>query len=340
MKRLIALATLIFTSSLSAEEPAAPDKESPPTLKPGEFQWHPERSESGPILMIVSRDDQVIYIYRNGIEIARSTVSTGMKGHTTPTGVFQILQKNKDHVSSIYKGAKMPFMQRLTWQGIALHAGDLPGYPASHGCIRLPFDFSKLLFGITSMGATVVVTSEHSAPENSLKPYEVIKEGGKNLVKEDRIKLADKSYVVSWHPEKQKEGHLSIVVSGGSRIVHVLRNGVEIGRAEFSLQDENTPLPTGLFVMLDRKAEKESPVVKGETRNAWAMVALDKNSQTGDLWTIGEQIQLPQSFAKAVYDELEPGTLLVFTPEKLDPEKRSATDFVVADAEGGVQEKE
>ena len=123
-----------------------------PKLKPGEFEWHPERSESGPVLMVVSRDDQVVYVYRNAVEIARSTVSTGKKGHTTPTGVFQILQKHKDHYSSIYKGAAMPYMQRLTWQGIALHAGNLPGYPASHGCIRLPYEFSKKLYGVTAMG--------------------------------------------------------------------------------------------------------------------------------------------------------------------------------------------
>ena len=120
-------------------------------LQPGQFEWQPQKSPSGPLLIVVSIDDQVAYVYRNGVEIGRSTVSTGRPGKETPTGVFTILEKKKDHESSIYKGAKMPNMQRLTWSGIAIHAGDLPGYPASAGCIRLPLQFSSLLFEQTAL---------------------------------------------------------------------------------------------------------------------------------------------------------------------------------------------
>src|SRR5262249_38501288 len=115
------------------------------TLKPGEFVWEPERAPEGPLLIIASIPEQVAYVYRDGIRIARSSVSTGRPGHPTPTGVFTILEKEPRHVSTIYKGAEMPYMERITWGGIALHAGDLPGYPDSHGCIRLPLEFSKLL---------------------------------------------------------------------------------------------------------------------------------------------------------------------------------------------------
>jgi hypothetical protein len=100
-----------------------------PKLAPGQFEWQPERAPAGPILVVVSIDDQVAYVYRNSVQIARSTVSTGAPGHETPTGVFTILEKNREHESSIYKGAQMPNMQRLTWSGIAMHAGQLPGYP-------------------------------------------------------------------------------------------------------------------------------------------------------------------------------------------------------------------
>ena len=127
-------------------------------LKPGEFEWHPERSENGPVLVIVSRDDQILYAYRNGIEIARSTISTGKKGHATPTGVFSILQKREEHYSNLYNNAPMPYMQRLTWTGIALHAGQLPGYPASHGCVRLPEWMAKHFFENASVGTPVLVT--------------------------------------------------------------------------------------------------------------------------------------------------------------------------------------
>ena len=127
------------------------------TLKPGQYVWEPERAPEGPLLIVASITEQVAYVYRNGIRIARSSVSTGRPGHPTPTGVFTILEKEVHHTSSIYKGAEMPYMERVTWGGIALHAGDLPGYPDSHGCVRLPLEFSKLLFGVTMKGATVII---------------------------------------------------------------------------------------------------------------------------------------------------------------------------------------
>ena len=94
----------------------------------------------------------------------------GRPGHPTPTGVFTILEKEVHHTSSIYKGAEMPYMERVTWGGIALHAGDLPGYPDSHGCVRLPLEFSKLLFGVTMKGATVVIADQRSAPGTTVHP--------------------------------------------------------------------------------------------------------------------------------------------------------------------------
>jgi lipoprotein-anchoring transpeptidase ErfK/SrfK len=113
-----------------------------PTLKTGDYVWKPAASPAGPVVIIVSIPEQTLYVYRNGVRIGRSTVSTGKSGHRTPTGVFTILQKNEKHTSSIYKGASMPYMQRLTWTGVALHAGNLPGYPASHGCVQW-LDFLK-----------------------------------------------------------------------------------------------------------------------------------------------------------------------------------------------------
>src|SRR5947199_6462511 len=140
------------------------------TLKPGEYVWEPERAPEGPLLIVASTTEQVAYVYRNGIRIARSSVSTGRPGHPTPTGVFTILEKEVHHTSSIYKGAEMPYMERVTWGGIALHAGDLPGYPDSHGCVRLPLEFSKLLFGVTMKGATVIIADSHSAPAETVQP--------------------------------------------------------------------------------------------------------------------------------------------------------------------------
>jgi hypothetical protein len=143
-------------------------------LKPGEFTWHPERTATGPVSVVVSIPQQRVHVYRNGVRIAVSTCSTGKPGHQTPTGVFVVLQKDKDHHSSTYNDAPMPNMNRLTWSGIALHAGNLPGYPASHGCVRLPLKFSELLFPVTHMGTPVIIAGAHTDPWELAHPGMVL----------------------------------------------------------------------------------------------------------------------------------------------------------------------
>lgn len=114
-----------------------------------------------PVLMLVSLRQQTMRVYSGDTLVARSNVSTGMPGHRTPTGVFSVLEKKRRHHSNIYSRAPMPFMQRLTWSGIALHEShSVPEYPASHGCVRLPGKFAKQLFGYTDIGAHVIVTDE------------------------------------------------------------------------------------------------------------------------------------------------------------------------------------
>jgi len=132
-------------------------------LKPGGFTWNPELSARGEVEVVVSIDEQKAYVFRGEKLIGVTTVSTGKKGHRTPTGSFTILQKNRRHFSNLYNNAPMPNMQRLTWDGIALHAGQLPGYPASHGCVRLPMEFSRLLFGATRLGGRVHIVAEAPA---------------------------------------------------------------------------------------------------------------------------------------------------------------------------------
>ena len=106
---------------------------------------------------------QRVLLYRGGVPIAASTISSGSKGRETPTGVFTILEKEVVHRSRTYDDAPMPYMQRLTAKGVAMHAGNLPGYPASHGCIRLPKAFAKLLYGVTELGTPVMITDESRA---------------------------------------------------------------------------------------------------------------------------------------------------------------------------------
>lgn len=120
--------------------------------------------ENTPLQMIVSIGAQKIDVYRGTELLQSSPISSGKRGHSTPTGVFSILEKRRRHFSNLYNNAPMPYMQRLTWSGIALHQGRLPGYPASHGCIRLPMAFAKNLFSMTDRGLHVVVTRDEQAP--------------------------------------------------------------------------------------------------------------------------------------------------------------------------------
>jgi lipoprotein-anchoring transpeptidase ErfK/SrfK len=124
----------------------------------------------GPLIIAVSIEQQKVRIYdANGL-FAESPVSTGMKGHSTPMGVFSVIQKNKMHRSNIYSGAPMPYMQRITWSGVALHAGVLPGYPASHGCIRMPMAFAVKMWNWTRMGARVIITPGTITPATFSHP--------------------------------------------------------------------------------------------------------------------------------------------------------------------------
>lgn len=128
--------------------------------------WHRQSTHSkDPVQIIISLPEQSITVYRGSQVVVKSRVSSGKPGYSSPSGVFSILQKNRKHRSNIYSDAPMPFMQRLTWSGIALHASNsVPDYPASHGCIRLPYNFASQLFKYTSMGAHVIVANEKVAP--------------------------------------------------------------------------------------------------------------------------------------------------------------------------------
>lgn len=137
-------------------------------LTPGQFVWRPQAQPAGAVEIVVSLPAQMAYVYRGGVLIGATTVSTGREGHETPVGSFEILQKRRDHRSNLYDDAPMPFMQRLTWDGIALHGGAIPGHPASHGCVRLPQSFARSLFGVTQLGASVHITDLDVGAEDAL----------------------------------------------------------------------------------------------------------------------------------------------------------------------------
>jgi hypothetical protein len=118
----------------------------------------------GPLQIVVSINQQKLHLYADGTEVAETLVATGVPSLPTPTGVFSVIGKERFHRSNIYSGAPMPFMQRITWSGVALHEGENIGHPASHGCIRMPHDFAVKLFGVTKIGVRVIVAREELKP--------------------------------------------------------------------------------------------------------------------------------------------------------------------------------
>jgi lipoprotein-anchoring transpeptidase ErfK/SrfK len=148
-------ATAAAHAAAKAGTPASA-KAATKTPAPDHFAWN-DPGTAEPVTVVISIPLQHAYVFRGQLLVAATAVSTGKKGSETPTGIYPVLQKAAAHRSNLYD-ASMPFMQRLTWDGIALHAGPNPGFPASHGCIRLPQAFAKRLFAVTGLGTKVVVT--------------------------------------------------------------------------------------------------------------------------------------------------------------------------------------
>ena len=264
-------------------------------LKPGEFLWAPEVAPQGPVLLVVSLATQRAVIYRNGVPIGITTVSTGRPGYRTPTGVFTVLQRHVEHYSSLYDNAPMPYMQRLTWGGVALHGGNLPGYPASHGCIRLPHEFARLLYGVTRLGMTVVVTHEAAVPR--VAPAQALLHG--------RPLRGAEEARSTWRPEAAPSGPVSIVISAADRRVIVLRNGAVIGTAPVTIDGEIDR--TSAFVLQDDST-------RGRT---WLRVPLPGQTAASAGPQLRGRIQVEDRFREAVEAVLKPGTTVLVTPDSL-----------------------
>jgi len=278
-------------------------------LKPGEYRWAPQVAPEGPVTIIISLGAQQAYAYRNGVLIGVTTVSSGKPGHATPTGVFTILQKHLDHKSNLYSDAPMPFMQRLTWDGIAMHAGNLPGYPASHGCVRLPIAFAKLLFGVTKLGLTVVITNDAAAPEVALAP---------KVLEPPRGKEPATTPAFRWRPQASPKGPVSIVVSGRDRRMVVLRNGIEIGSSAITIDGPVTATQAFTLRAIDA------------TGVHWLRLplpgsALPESAAPGSAPAIANDMStgergrghMPEAFRTAVTSILQPGATLLVTRDSL-----------------------
>lgn len=290
-------------------------------LQPGEFTWHPERQASGPVAVVVSIPEQRVHVYRNGIRIAVSTCSTGKPGHATPTGVFVVLQKDKHHRSSTYSNAPMPNMNRLTWSGIALHAGNLPGYPASHGCVRLPMEFSERLFGITHLGTPVIIAGAHSDPVDLVHPGMVLGAYAEHEFEGAVAALKGKKHPADWS-EAEAYPVTSVIASSADGMVLLVENS-EI-RAEGTISIAGSgPLGSHVFVLRDDHA-----AAKGLR---WAVISHgpDAAAVDGSDEQALRRVSADTAFLSRLRPALHPGAIMILTDLPLTPDSRTGRDFVI-----------
>ena len=293
------------------------------SLKHGEYIWRPELSPRGPVVVLVSLPHQIVHVYRNGLAIAASTCSSGARGHETPTGVFTILQKRKEHYSSTYNNAPMPNMQRLTWQGVALHAGHLPGYPASHGCIRLPVRFSELLFSVTQHGTSVII-ADHDSPHSAALEAGLVLP---NQVADDAEAAQRKAGKSAKSKVEPDEPVSSLLVSGADRKAYLMIDGIMKFETPIDIVDAAKPLGTHLFSLIGPSADRHAI--------QWMAFGLGGHPDAGvpaDIWSHSVLARIDyrdHAAISRIERTLRPGTTMVITDYSAGPATRTGPSFTV-----------
>jgi L,D-transpeptidase catalytic domain len=288
-------------------------------MLPGEFSWHPERAPEGSVAVIVSLIEQRVHVYRNGVRIGVSTCSTGKPGHETPTGVFTVLQKDKHHHSSTYNNAPMPNMNRLTWGGIALHAGNLPGYPASHGCVRLPLEFSENLFTVTHIGTPVIIAGDHSDPWELTHPGFVL--AGSS---EAEFNTAVDALDAKSHPSDWTDGAeypvTTVLATAEDRSLTLIEDGNIIAQAPLSLSGDGT---LGEHVFVLRNADDSSMAWVGLTHR------LNPEHPLRPETDVMTRLGAPADFRAAMAQRMHPGMVMIVSDLAATPDRRTNEDFVI-----------
>ena len=308
---------------LSRNAIAEPSVAAIDSLQPGQFSWHPEKAPAGHLVIVVSLPDQRLYAYRQGVRIAVSTCSTGKPGHGTPTGVFAILQKDKHHRSSTYNDAPMPNMNRLTWSGVALHAGDLPGYPASQGCVRLPLEFSEKLFGITEIGTPVIIANAATYPSVVAHPGMVL---AKNKQKDfDAVAhIVKQKQTVNQQRNPSKPSNSAILISSTDHEIIIMDDGALVSKGAMSFSEPDRPLGNHVFVL--------SSVNLANRELQWRTIGYYNDSrreiELTELATL-QRIQADETILNEIRSRMYPGTVLVTVDEPLTADTRSTKDFIV-----------
>lgn len=298
-----ALLTLLLPTSCQTVS-IAPRPGKP--LAPGQFEWEPRLSPSGPVLMVVSLDDQTAYVYRNGIQIGRSRVN--VEG-TVSTGVFSI---PPGRTSSASAGS---------WTGMTL-----VGAPGKGVAPRLPQAFNQLLDGAMGLGATVVITRRNTPPVPSDKPTSVLLASDVRLRPEDVAGEGD-----FWDPSSSEDGPVAILLSVADRMLYVYRSGTLIGKTRVNiLPGVDSGARSAVFILLEGELPEESEVLPGVKQRPWAVLNLDgPGNLTDPVAELRKRLRIPKAFGTKVYPLLQPGALLIVTRQSVAPADRMGADFAI-----------
>jgi lipoprotein-anchoring transpeptidase ErfK/SrfK len=318
----------------------------------------------GQLQVVVSIGGQRVTLYDNGVRVAQSRVATGMPGYATPMGVFSVIQKDRYHRSNLYSNAPMPFMQRITWSGVALHEGPLPGHPASHGCIRLSHDFASRLWLMTKLGVRVIVARNDVVPVDfdhphlfvpKPKPLEPQVVGSEVQAPVEIIKsipfVAATTNRSATSPEMalstKRTGHVTVFVSRKEKKIFVRQGFAPLFDMPITIDDLDLPLGTHVFTAME--------VTNNGTGMRWNVMTMPgeqpRIAEPSGRKKIGKQaipapkpveakatttpqqaldrIHIPQEAVDRIGELLIPGSSLVVSDQGLGPETGSGTDFIV-----------
>ena len=232
--------------------------------------------------------------------------------------MFTILEKEKEHYSSTYDDAAMPMMQRLTWDGIALHAGKLPGYPASHGCVRLPKAFAERLYDVTQSGTPVIIADAASQPSSVYDP-------GLLLGAEAKDELGKASKKKKKPAFSKSNAVTSILVSSADKSIFVIQNGDIVAEGKAEIEDPGKKLGSNVFIL--EKGDED-----GFTWQATGYSTGKKAAKPST--SVVQRIKPPADVQAAIDERMKPGIVFITTDRPATPETRSGKDFTVMDSEG------
>jgi hypothetical protein len=350
-----AFLSIICLPRAGAMERGTEEKPQKHPLKPGEYVWDPRASAKGPLVIIVNLGTQKLDVYRDGVSVGRSTISSGKASTPTPAGLSSILRKYVVHHSTAYHEASMPYSERLTWKGLAIHGGGLPGYPESHGCIHVPLNFARKLYSVTKTGETVLVTKTQAVPATDADPG-LLLAGDSGQAAPDSASNPGASPAANpgqpapgptpdagaspaanpgeaapppgpppfaWNPQAAPPGTVSIIFSSADRKVYVSRQGIEIGCAPISGPAAGTPYGNYAYSALTG--------TNPDGTHRWLALGSDNGGPAPNISQLAKGLSVPPGFAAQVRPLITPGATLVVTDHPVKSTTKDGVTRVTVD---------